>query len=321
MYNKTLKNPGHGAHIGNDCGGFFITAIKPPSSRCFIMKTVKCSICGELYPHTKEFFHSAGGDNLRHQCKDCVRERLRVKQKSKICDQCGNEFMPQKSTQRFCTKECANTYKYPKYYTDRYCVYCGSKLGKGRKKYCSRECQWRAANLKRSKKPITKKCQVCGKEFSPYTSLDKFCSANCRIESMKKKRDQRRRWGKESLKRRTGKNNPGYRNGNYMRTSKRTAVGNRKFQKTIKAIKERMIDERGYIYCQNCGTNQSLRFEGHHIIYRSEKPNHPNLHDKENAILLCIECHNDFHKHKSKRDLLVRVRKLNKLFGEDVFGI
>ena len=183
-------------------------------------------------------------------------------------------------------------------------------------KCCSKKCKEKYQGDKRSKKPKTKICGVCKVDFKPYTSLDKFCSANCRVENQKSKRC--RRWTAESTEKRIGKNNPGYRNGMYTRTSDKTAEGNRLFLRIRNGMRERMKNEHGFIYCERCETTSTYQFEMHHIVYRSEKPNHTHLHDERNLINLCMECHNWYHKAKENRSILVETRKLYELFGEDV---
>lgn len=80
-------------------------------------------------------------------------------------------------------------------------------------------------------------------------------------------------------------------------------------------LEEEMIDQFGYIFCQKCGKNKcGFKFEFHHIVYRSEAPKHPNLHDKINLILLGSECHDWFHKDKSRRDYLIKERNLKDIF-------
>lgn len=183
-------------------------------------------------------------------------------------------------------------------------------------KCCSLKCKHIGDQQARSKKPKTKICGVCKVEFKPYTSLDKFCSANCRVENQKSKRC--RRWSAESTEKRIGKNNPAYRNGMYTRASDKTAEGSRLFLRIRNGMRERMKNEHGFIYCERCGTTSTYQFEMHHVVYRSEKPNHPHLHDERNLINLCMECHNWFHKAKENRSILVETRKLYELFGEDV---
>ena len=52
---------------------------------------------------------------------------------------------------------------------------------------CSLKCKFKYGNLKISKKSKVKTCINCNKEYKPYTSLTKYCSANCRVENIKKK--------------------------------------------------------------------------------------------------------------------------------------
>ena len=172
--------------------------------------------------------------------------------------------------------------------------------------------------MKKKNKPKQKRCKFCGSLFAPYTSLDKFCSSNCRIENQKSTRAFR--WNPESTNKRVGKNNPSYRNGTYCRNTKRSSIGEREFIKQSKAIRGDMVSDVGYIYCENCNTSNSIKFECHHLIFRSEKPLHESLHKRVNLILLCIQCHNDFHKTKSLRNDIVNDRKLGLLFGNDVLN-
>lgn len=242
---------------------------------------MKCANC------KKEIPQSRIKNNATRYCSEkCHYEFWLNKNKKtfkpKKCKICGIEFMPKTSVNKFCSPRCA-------YLNDL---------------------------EKRSKKNGLKKCKNCGKKFEPYTSLDKFCSANCRIENQKKNRS----WNWTDVSKINGKNNPAYRNGNYVRGRKKTSVGEKVFIKNGKEIKQSMIDNKGYIYCENCGVSSSLKFECHHIIYRSEKPLHENLHDKKNLIVLCIKCHNLFHKEKSIRNEIVKNRELNKLFGNDVLN-
>lgn len=92
----------------------------------------------------------------------------------------------------------------------------------------------------------------------------------------------------------------------------------RLFENNCKLLDNKMLNDKWYLYCENCWVSNSLRFEHHHIIYRSEKPKHEHLHDINNIILLCIKCHNEFHKCKWIRNDLVKERKLNLLFWDDV---
>lgn len=77
-----------------------------------------------------------------------------------------------------------------------------------------------------------------------------------------------------------------------------------------------MMDKYGYLYCQKCGQNHcGFKFETHHIVFRSEAPDHPMLHSKRNLIIVGSDCHRDFHRDKSNRNKLVVDRDLETLFG------
>lgn len=198
------------------------------------------------------------------------------------------------------------------------CGFCGGDFtGIGiHRKYCSPECNYNADRRRTSKPPKPKKCKHCQIEFAPYNSLDKFCSANCRINNQKSKRSFN--WRPDQVANRIGAKNPAYRNGMYTRSAKRTAVGNKVFFRNRDELKAKMIDDHGYLFCEQCKTGTTYQWETHHIIYRSEKPGHPHLHDKENLLHLCMQCHNDFHKSKDMRNAIVVERGLDKIFGQDV---
>lgn len=180
---------------------------------------------------------------------------------------------------------------------------------------CSLKCKFKYGNLKISKKSKVKTCINCNKEYKPYTSLTKYCSANCRVENIKKKRKSN--WSNESVEKRKGINNPAYKNGDRVFGKKVNANGLRLFQKNKKEYINQMIENNGYTFCEKCKqTNNKL--EGHHIIFRSEKPNHQNLHDKINITLVCVKCHNWYHQKKGNRNDIVKERNLHLIFGNDV---
>ena len=200
------------------------------------------------------------------------------------------------------------------------CKLCNKEFVKNnsRQIYCSKKCKYEKGLKDRSKKPLIKSCGVCQKEFKPYSSIDKFCSANCRVENMKSKRS--RRWGKEATEKRIGKNNPSFKSGMYARGSKRSEEGGKEYLRTRNQMRADMILNFGYLFCEHCGTNETYQWEMHHLIYRSEKPLHPHLHNQRNLINLCMKCHNWFHKNKANRNEIVEKRNLNELFGDDVLN-
>lgn len=198
------------------------------------------------------------------------------------------------------------------------CLECGNKYSSTikRQKYCSYRCGVLVEMARKSKKPKYKTCKHCSSEFTPYTSLDKFCSMGCRINNQKSKRSFN--WKPDQVAKRVGENNPSFRSGMYARSTKRNATGYKKFFKNRDEIKQAMIDSVGFVHCEHCKTTNTFQFEAHHIIYRSDKPGHEHLNDKPNILILCMQCHNDFHKTKGMRNSLVIERGLNILFGNDV---
>lgn len=156
--------------------------------------------------------------------------------------------------------------------------------------------------LNAKKLRYTKNCKECWKEFKSYQKTILMCSKEC--QSIWLKRD--RIW----------KNNPAYRNWSYTKESNKVNHNkwNSKFQRMCSIMNEEMIEKHWYRFCECCWINQSLRWEHHHIVFRSERPWHEFLHDKLNTIHLCIKCHNEYHKNKSKRDPLMKERWLDKIF-------
>ena len=77
---------------------------------------------------------------------------------------------------------------------------------------------------------------------------------------------------------------------------------------------EHRFKEVGWNECELCKTSNSLRFSTHHIVFASEKPRHPELHNYRNLIFLCEVCHRGFHEEKNSRNGLVKNRKLVNLF-------
>lgn len=156
----------------------------------------------------------------------------------------------------------------------------------------------------------TKKCVFCEKEFKTYAKIVVNCSDECYRKGM----SENRKW----------ESNPAFRNWVYSKQSNQKVsvhqFKEKEFQKVCKEIDSEMLEEHWYRFCEFCLVNNSLRWEHHHIVFRSEKPRHEFLHNRENIINLCIMCHNDFHKNKWKRNQIVKDRKLNLLFWDDILN-
>lgn len=200
------------------------------------------------------------------------------------------------------------------YYIDMKAKKCGYCLKSftptvGFQKYCNYECYNEVQKEYKRKtyhaneqKTFTKVCKVCGIKFEARLDRTRFCGRKCYFLEQKQSRK--------------GKNNPAYRNGTRTNGKSVSWVHLDTTRKYGKAF----LEKYGYKFCENCGTNSSLRFETHHIIFASEKPRHENLHNQRNLILVCIKCHNDFHSGvtRDKRKDLVDKRNLVELFGKTI---
>ncbi len=148
----------------------------------------------------------------------------------------------------------------------------------------------------RTIKTYTKVCKTCKREYNAINTLQSYCSYPCALKNKKKCKGKKCCINKKPCRRNT----------------------NATFEKNKRELKQKMIDDIGYVHCQHCKRSNGARYEAHHIIYRSEKPGHEHLHDKRNLIIVCKNCHNDFHNNKGKRNGLVEERGLQKIFGNDV---
>jgi len=199
---------------------------------------------------------------------------------------------------------------------DKLCKKCKEKVYK--RNYCFNhfkeykseiDKKYREKNIDRINKQMSEKyynggkkfvCKQCKKVFKRYrTTAPKYCSRKC--------------FEIESKTSRKGKKNPAYRNG--LRVNGKRGERTVKHSNACKEYKIKFLEKNDYIFCEFCKINQSLRFETHHIVFASEAPSHKNLHNERNLILVCIQCHNNFHKDKSIRKELVKQRKLKELFN------
>lgn len=141
------------------------------------------------------------------------------------------------------------------------------------------------------------KCKHCLKEFRQYDSLNAYCSYFCKLKSKNPKER-----GRTDNRKLADFSDPVYRKA--------------KFEKI-----RRIMSKHGRLICEHCGTYKVIGFECHHIIFRSEKPNHPNLHNQRNLLMTCLKqeggCHSDFHNNKPMRNPYIKERKLDELFDDD----
>lgn len=100
------------------------------------------------------------------------------------------------------------------------------------------------------------------------------------------------------------------------------------FDKHKKEILDEMFEKHGYYFCQH-SKRRCLRgaLSIHHIVYKSERRNHPEIHNKRNLIAVydprgiydeAINAHKWFHNKKKRRNELVKGRNLTELFDESI---
>ena len=78
---------------------------------------------------------------------------------------------------------------------------------------------------------------------------------------------------------------------------------------------ERMIEENGFYYCEHCQQSGGFhKLHCHHLVFRSRKPNHPNLHHIDNLLILCDFCHQKFHSDNKISEKYIKERNLIYLF-------
>jgi len=164
--------------------------------------------------------------------------------------------------------------------------------------------------MEQNRKEKTCQDEYCENMFFQYKSTDKYCSYSCQAKHTKPlKRTELKRTplklSQKSIDKMKAK----------AKLPKKKNEFQLEFEKQVEKIKEAIIKHRGELACDKCGTNSSIQFSTHHIIFRSERPKHQELNNLRNLIHLCLNCHESFHKNKKSRNYLVKSRELTDLFG------
>lgn len=145
-------------------------------------KRYRCKNC-------KKIFSCYPCHNRKYCSASCYHEATKKKNRSKICCQCGDEFIPRtrgESTARYCSLKCAGAAKKAKR-TRLICDHCGKEFSlapsdAAKRKHCSQACYTNA-----QKEKGWKICERCGKEFKPTGGIiQKFCSRSCAHPRKKK---------------------------------------------------------------------------------------------------------------------------------------
>lgn len=146
-------------------------------------KKVYCVVCGKQIPEA-----NGGSRYCSEQCRD--------KAHTKICKECGKEFVPKYNghyddSAQYCSVECANNAQKDK--SLYVCKQCGKifhrrKRGEDQCEFCSREC---SGKYKTEHRQMTQKkfffgfqliCKQCGNTFFSSSKTATFCSEECRLQ-------------------------------------------------------------------------------------------------------------------------------------------
>ena len=247
-------------------------------------------------------------------------ESKRKNGKNIKCKTCNLEFYISESRfgkKKYCSRECAVKDNYGFKPKDKKCSVCECvftiKSGlETNKKTCSHECHCELARqitekrnkkLKQTKKTL--KCKECKNKFEHNLSFKKvFCSNDCQKKFLKKSR--------------IGKKNPNYRGGYFTRKNFKGTTAH-KHNKACLDYRKKFLLKHNYLFCEICGVNSNgtIKHDVHHIYFASKIPKHKELHNERNLIMVCRECHLDFHANRKQDEFkkLQKERKLKRLFG------
>lgn len=223
--------------------------------------------------------------------------QFEVSLKEKVCRGCRKTFTPRTSLGgKFCSPKChfaANADKPRKQIAqtvrvikDAKCVVCRSVFtpvynGLVKQKTCSSLCHRKLAKpptpRPASFKATSATCKVCNKTYVRRSALmrAKKCTECAKQQTHKRLAAQPRKKTTASV-------------------VTRAHIG------ACVKYKKEYLKEHSYLSCEVCCVNQAFKFEVHHLYYASKHPNHPNLHNFRNLILICDDCHRGFHGQKLK---------------------
>jgi hypothetical protein len=160
----------------------------------------------------------------------------------------------------------------------------------------------------------------CTNLFKKFKSTDKYCSYTCAVNNtkpLKKTPLKSLGWRPEPISDKIKDKIDKHKNRLEVRKNKHVVKSEfeKAFVKARRLVIKRVFDKFGKLRCENCKTTRSIQFSTHHIVFRSERPKHPELNNPRNLVYLCYNCHESYHKQKNSRNHLVEERKLTELFG------
>lgn len=120
--------------------------------------------------------------------------------KTKTCQVCGQEYVPNSNVQKYCSEDCSLAGRYNRSSRAGYvCVQCGKSFvlphgtGKAHRLFCSDDCRFQWFALKKAAAAASPRaCAVCGNEFRPKQSTQVTCSPECsRQKNLNRKQQER----------------------------------------------------------------------------------------------------------------------------------
>jgi hypothetical protein len=127
------------------------------------------------------------------------------------------------------------------------------------------------------------RCKRCNNIFTKQYFSQKYCSKKCYLSGYKKR--------------------------TYILT---------RLNQSIERINQRLVNEKWHKFCEFCNKIHTEGYVIHHIVFRSEKPKHKEIHNIDNLLLVWIDCHTKLHNQKNIRNPIVVDRNLIKLFWDDI---
>ena len=146
------------------------------------MVTKQCLNCGNNF--------TVSNQNKNQPCCNVkCKTELTNKRKTKECEYCNKPFVADKTTSRYCSRDC--NYKAIKIYDDVNCLNCNKQfkyLTKNKNIYCSRKCyseytqrqnKLKLNNTKSYSNVYFINCKQCNNLFTSQKQNSCYCSSNC----------------------------------------------------------------------------------------------------------------------------------------------
>lgn len=279
----------------------------------------KCSQCENTFSPRNSFSKFCSNE-CRYKAL-IGKESLKKNGEVIKCKTCDEKFYISGSRigyKKYCSRECAKIDDFGFVPYSKKCKWCVDsfvveKTLRSGDKYCSELCKKEAFSEKQKERytrlkteTVIGKCKNCKTEFN-FTAYFKriYCTKKCQSEYTSKTRK--------------GKNNPNYTGGLYLNTKRNSRQATIHLGACSK-YRKAFLKKNDYLYCEVCNVNSNgtPKFEVHHIYFASKYPRHKNLHDFKNLILICLECHHNFHRGKTYHEKFLEIEKtrgLKELFN------